>query len=388
MHKTAIVVGAGIAGLATARALAARKYEVKVIERGQRATGASVRNFGMIWPIGQPDGKLYERALLSRDIWKQICREAGIWHDEVGSLHMAYNKYEWDVLCELAEVFTHRRYQLISSAMVAEKFPVVVNQNLLGALHSIQEIIVDPREAVKKIPAWLEEKYGVEFLWGRAVTEINYPSVFIGDEEMQADEIYVCSGADFETLYPTVYSTLPVTRCKLQMMRMAAQPNKQRIGPALCGGLSLAHYKSFAAAASLGALREHFAKEYPEYLKWGIHVMVSQNAVGELTVGDSHEYGLTHDPFDKHFINQMILDYLKKFARFADETIIETWNGIYPKLTNGEPDLVMQPEEGVTIINCLGGAGMTLSFGLSEEIIGGSAYQDRPARFMSQRGRE
>jgi glycine/D-amino acid oxidase-like deaminating enzyme len=98
--------------------------------------------------------------------------------------------------------------------------------------------------------------------------------------------------------------------------------------------------------------------------------MVSQNETGELTVGDSHEYGLTHDPFDKHFINQMILDYLKRFARFKDETITETWNGIYPKLTNGESELILQPEEGVTIINCVGGAGMTLSFGLCEEIIG------------------
>ena len=388
MRKTAIVVGAGIVGLATARALATKKYDVRVIERGERATGASIRNFGMIWPIGQPGGKLYERALLSRDIWRQVCREADIWKDEVGSLHVAYNKYEWDVLCELAEVFTHRKYQLVPPDVIAEKFPVVVKQNLLGGLLSAQEIIVDPREAIRKIPLYLEEKYGVEFSWGRTVTEINYPSVFIADEEIQADEIYVCSGADFETLYPSHYSALPVTKCKLQMIRMAAQPNNERIGPALCGGLSLVHYKSFAAAASLGALKEHFEKEYPEYLKWGIHVMVSQNAAGELAVGDSHEYGLTHDPFDKHFINQMILGYLKEFARFADETIVETWNGIYPKLTNGQTDLVMQPEEGVTIINCLGGAGMTLSFGLCEEVISGNSYQYNSTKLETQRGRE
>src|SRR5262245_45555306 len=113
MRKTAIVVGAGIVGLATARALGAKKYDVKVVERGERATGASIRNFGMIWPIGQPDGKLYERAILSRNIWRQICRDTGMWCDEVGSLHLAYNKSEWDVLCELVEVFGHRRYQLL-----------------------------------------------------------------------------------------------------------------------------------------------------------------------------------------------------------------------------------------------------------------------------------
>ena len=59
-------------------------------------------------------------------------------------------------------------------------------------------------------------------------------------------------------------------------------------------------------------------REMKEYIDWGIHVMVSQNGKGELTIGDSHEYGLTHDPFDKEFINRMILDYLRKFAQFKD----------------------------------------------------------------------
>lgn len=278
------------------------------------------------------------------------------------------------MLSELAGLFDHRKYRLLASDVVARQFPAIVKENLQGALYSPTEIIVDPRETIGKIALYLVEKYGVEFLWGKVATEINYPSVFTADEELQADEIYVCSGADFETLYPSFYSALPVTKCKLQMMRLAAQPNRERIGPAVCGGLSLVHYKSFAAAASLAALREFFEKEYPDYLKWGIHVMVSQNQAGELTVGDSHEYGLTHDPFDKHFINQMILDYLKKFARFKNETIIETWNGIYPKLTNAETELVLQPEEGVTIINCLGGAGMTLSFGLCEQIVNDKNY--------------
>ena len=97
--------------------------------------------------------------------------------------------------------------------------------------------------------------------------------------------------------------------------------------------------------------------------------MASQNQAGELTVGDSHEYGMTPLPFDKQFINQLILDYLKKFARFRDETVIETWNGIYAKLTNGQPHLLAEPEPGVTIINGLGGAGMTLSFGLCDQLI-------------------
>jgi glycine/D-amino acid oxidase-like deaminating enzyme len=152
-------------------------------------------------------------------------------------------------------------------------------------------------------------------------------------------------------------------------MRLVAQPDQWRIGPALCGGLSLIHYNSFKAAMSLPKLKQRYQEEMNKYLDWGIHVMVSQNGKGELTIGDSHEYGLTHDPFDKKFINEMILDYLKKFAQFKDWTTVQTWNGIYPKLMDGGTELFYSPEPHVYIVNGVGGAGMTLSFGLAEELM-------------------
>src|SRR3546814_5086530 len=86
----------------------------------------------------------------------------------------------------------------------------------------------------------------------------------------------------------------------------------------LCGVLSLIHYKSFAGSPSRETLRRRYEQDYAEYLKWWIHVMVSQNGAGKLTIGDSHEYGLTHDPFNRDMVNQLILDYLKTFAVFRE----------------------------------------------------------------------
>lgn len=238
----------------------------------------------------------------------------------------------------------------------------------MGGLYSADELIVDPREAIWAIPGCLQEKYGVEFFWGRCVSYISDNTVYIGnDEEYEGDVIFICSGADFETLYPEAFAAYPLTKCKLQMMRFASQPDSWRIGPPLCGGLSLIHYKSFTASNSMATLKKRYEAEMAEYLEWGIHVMVSQNGRGELTVGDSHEYGPTHDPFDKDFINTMIVQYLRTFAQFKDSRIIETWNGTYPKLTNGETDLFFSPEPAVYVLNGLSGAGMTLSFGLAEE---------------------
>jgi hypothetical protein len=153
------------------------------------------------------------------------------------------------------------------------------------------------------------------------------------------------------------------------MMRLEAQAGNFRIGPAMCGGLSLMHYNSFKAASSLVELRKRYEVELSDYLKWGIHVMAAQNQAGEITIGDSHEYSTAPDPFDKSFINVLILQYLSQFATFNNSRIIESWNGMYTKLTNGESNLILDAEQGVKIINGVGGAVMTLSFGLCEDVI-------------------
>jgi FAD dependent oxidoreductase TIGR03364 len=228
-------------------------------------------------------------------------------------------------------------------------------------------MVIESRVAMEQLPAYLQNKYGVQFHFNTAITGISHSSVCSGKKRWQADLIFLCSGADFETLYPDVFTSY-FTKCKLQMMRLVAQPGNWRIGPSLCGGLSLIHYKSFAMAASLPLLRNYFEQSYPEYLRWGIHVMVAQNETGELTIGDSHEYGLVHDPFDRQYINELIIRYLQGFAIIKDWQLLQSWNGIYPKMTNGQTDFIHQPEEGVMIVNGLGGAGMTLAFGLAEEI--------------------
>lgn len=368
--KSAIVVGAGIVGLATARALAIRGYTVTVFERNERAVGASIRNFGMIWPIGQPTGDLYDRAMLSRGIWQEICTEAQIWHDEVGSLHLAYKDDELQAISEYVEVNNkYRDCVVLNPKQALAKSEAVNPSGLKGALWSGDEMIVEPRVAIGQVAHYLSEKYDVTFYWNTAISRIAYPTVMSGNTRWEADELFICSGADFETLYPELFQQAEITKCKLQMMRLVSQPGDWRIGPSLCGGLSMIHYPGFQAAKSLPLLKKRYKEQYADYLEWGIHVMVSQNGGGELTIGDSHEYGLVHDPFDKAFINKMIVDYLQTFAKFKDWQMLQSWNGIYSKMTNGNTELVLEPEAGVMIINGMGGNGMTLSFGLCEQLI-------------------
>lgn len=371
MRKRAIVVGAGIVGLAVTRALSEKGFDVTVVERSEKVIGASVRNFGMVWPIGQPSGKLYERAIRSRDIWKEIAEQAGIWYDPCGSMHLAYHEDEWQVLQELEYLFSQENHQVFlwSKNMVEDRFPAIKTQGLKGGLYSKSELIIDPRKTLHSLPDFFFDKYNTTFLWKSNVTEVKTDAVKVNGKWIEADMIWVCSGPDFETLFPDLFSMLAITKCKLQMMRYVSNSANQRIGTSICGGLSLIHYQSFKAASSLYALKERFQSEMSEYINNGIHVMVSQNQAGELTIGDSHEYGHSLDPFDRSSINELIMNYLSTFMHCENWKMIESWNGIYSKMTDNSTEIFLSPERNVFILNGLGGAGMTLSFGLAEEVV-------------------
>jgi FAD dependent oxidoreductase TIGR03364 len=371
MKKRVIVIGSGIVGLAMARALAIKGNEVTVIERHNFPVGASIRNFGMVWPIGQPDGVLHERAQLSKSIWKEITADGGFWHEPVGSLHLAYNNLE---LQSLEAFYTAtkatRNYQLLNASHTLRFSSSIVSHDLKGSLYSPDEMIVDSPTILAALPNYFETKYGIQFHFNTHVTQVETCKVYSGKTVFEADEIFICTGPDFENLFPDLYTSLPITKCKLQMMRMGVQPNGWRMGPSLCGGLSLTHYPSFKSAGSIiDDLKNHFSQFMKEYVDLGIHVMVSQNQAGELIIGDSHEYGPTHDPFEREEINVLILNYLKTFARFENEKITHHWNGVYTKMTDGSTELILHPLPGVTVVNGLGGNGMTLSFGLAHQLV-------------------
>jgi len=363
------VVGAGVIGLAHAYQLARRGRRVVVFERTPKAEGASIRNFGMLWPIGQPAGPLRTLALRSREIWLDVLSRSGIWHDRVGSLHLAYEPDEAAILEEFAERAKSEGLscRLLLPDEIAERSPMVRQDRLRSGLFSPWETCVDPREVIAGLPAWLAREYGVQFRFGCTVVGFDRPMIETSQRPANADRLWVCSGSDLQTLYPETLSAFGLVPCKLQMLRAAAPSGGRRIGPMLAAGLTLRHYKSFEGCPTLPALRARIARERPEFDRYGIHVMASQNGRGELILGDSHEYGDAIEPFDKAEIDGLILDYLSGFLNEVPE-IVARWHGIYTKHPS-EVYCTAMPEDGVTTIAAVGGAGMTLSFGLAEKVV-------------------
>src|SRR5262245_34538269 len=140
------IVGAGIVGLAHAYQLAKRGRRVIVFERSAAATGASVRNFGMLWPIGQPAGRMHELALRSLEIWSGVLQASGSWHERTGSLHLAYREDEAQVLREFVQAAPGAGFEceFLDAVQVSARSGAVKPDGLLGGMWSPTETCVDP----------------------------------------------------------------------------------------------------------------------------------------------------------------------------------------------------------------------------------------------------
>lgn len=363
------IVGAGIVGLAHALEAAKRGYDVVLFERDAQAWGASIRNFGIVLPLGMRPGQMHTWALYSRETWLKLAAYIGLWCDPVGSLVVAYHEDELAVLDEFSQLASNWGYKctLLDQKTTLTRNPSLNPNGLKGSLWSPTEIIVDPRQAIHKLAVYLNQEYKVSLRFNKTVTAIDLPWVQSGNESWQVERAIVCSGTDFETLYPEIFAQSGLTRCKLQMMCTQPQPNGWQLGPILATGLSLKHYPAFASCSTLPALKKRLAADYPELEKWGIHLLASQNGHGEVILGDSHEYSLSPEPFDRSEIDELILGQLQKILCLPSLKIAQRWHGLYAK--HFESDIILEsPARDVRIVAGVGGAGMTISFGLAHEL--------------------
>lgn len=369
MRHTAII-GSGIVGLAHAWAAARQGDRVTVIERSDKARGASVRNFGMFWPIGQTL-EYYPIALRSGELWTEFTQAMGITQRPCGSACIVDRDDEAAVLEEFAQLAPDLGVacELWTRAQAESRCPGVRAGIAKAALFSPAECNVDPRESLAALPIYLQEKYGVRFRWDTTVTHVETDKLRIASgESFSFDQIIICSGHDFQTLFPNVFKQAPIKVCKLQMLRTVRQPQGWSLGPMLASGLTLRHYDSFSICPSHAGMKQRIAQETPELDHYGIHVMASQDKNGGLVLGDSHEYDSDIEIFDKAEIDRLMLRELHRLYDFPDWTIAERWHGIYAKCTQG-PIFRAEPLNRVHIATGTGGSGMTLSFGLAESFI-------------------
>lgn len=359
-HRVAIV-GAGIVGLAHAWAASLRGDTVTVYEREDRASGASVRNFGLGLVLGQPSGDLFELAQQSRSMWLEFLTESGCWHKAQGSLVVARSRTELDVL----EAFQQERGSYYGSKLLGPAGVAAQHAHGLGGLSSGSEIALDARQAIAMLAHWLAERHGVNFQYGVQVNGIDLPRIETSRGVCTADQVVVCSGHDFKTLYPVQFAELGVRQCALQMQRVA-NPGIS-LGPTLMTGLSTLHYGAFtecpALADSLAALRCEVAQSHPALLTHGIHLIVQQvGDSGDLIIGDSHAVAESVSPFNQAEIDTMILQLAQELLQKPLE-VRERWQGVYA--SGPRPYEVLQVAESVQAVTITSGIGMSIAFALA-----------------------
>lgn len=364
-----IVVGSGIIGIAHALVAREAGYEVMVIERNTRPLGASVRNFGTIWPIGLGFGPEREQAMHGVRRWRELAGKAGFHADPCGSLSLAYREEAWAVLNEFTGQITDEEeaFQLLSPDETLRRYPLVNPEGLRGSLFSAWETCVRPADALAALVRYLQT-LGVRFEHGVCATRVHEDAVELADgRRLPFDHCVIAAGEEMRLLFPAELAAANVRPCQLQMMRTS--PLSERLGAILVSDLTLAHYPAFDGCPSLAALREVIDETMAEFKEWGVHVIAAQHDDGSITIGDSHEYGPDFTPDHWTHVDDLVLRALADFVKIPDLKIASRWNGVYLKSTVGETQVVVQPREKVTMVTAMGGLGMTLSWGLAEKTV-------------------
>jgi FAD dependent oxidoreductase TIGR03364 len=360
------VVGAGIVGLSCARAAALKGLRVVVVDRDAQANGASVRNFGFITVTGQERGAAWNRARRSCAIWREVAQEAdipilqrGLWmtarRPEAVPVFEAFLQTEMGEGCEM-----------LTPAAARARCSELAGTNVQAVLASSNDIRVESREAIPKVAAWLMERFGVVFLRQTTVLSVEPPHLETSRGRVEAGAVVVCPGDDLVGLFPERIARYNVTRCKLQMLRLAAPGF--RLPGAVMSDLGLIRYAGYAALPEAAPLRVRLEAEQREHLEHGIHLIVTQGADGSLIVGDSHHYAGTPDPFADERVDQLILEEFAAATGRPAPPVLERWTGTYSSAAD-RMMFIDAPASDVRIAMVTSGSGASTGFAMGEEVI-------------------
>ena len=365
-----VILGAGIIGQAHALTALEAGWSVTLLEKDGRPLGASVRNFGTLWPIGCAFGPEREQALFGVRRWKELAARAGFWLGPSGSLSLAYREEAWAVLQEFTgQGPSQEKFELLKPGKIARRFPAANPDGLRGGLYSLEETVVHPPSAIAAL-AGLVEKSGGAVHFGAPVVKVLEDAVVTSDgRRFEFDQLVIAAGDEMRMFFPAELAAAQLTRCRLQMMRTVPQPGGFDLGAVLVSDLTLCHYPAFRDCPSTAKLRARLESELPRHRQWGVHVIAAQHLDGSLVLGDSHEYAADFDPDSRADVEELILEALRKFVCVPDLRIAARWHGIYLKSTIGQTQVVLRPRPRITMVTAMGGLGMTLSWGLARDIV-------------------
>ncbi len=371
------IVGGGMLGIAHAYHAVQTGLKVVVVEKDARPRAATVRNFGQIVPSGM-NAKWQAYGRESLRIYRAMQQQTDITVRPYGSVYIASNEEEMTLLEELAQINQDNDYEsnLLTRAACLEQYPGLRGDYAIGGLFFPQEVTVDPRQAIHLITGLLQEQYGLTSYTHTLVTEIEKSGdqfQLINNQKLAlaAKQVIVCSGSDFQTLFPKIFRESDLQSVKLQMLMTRPQPN-QRIPGSVLTGWTIRRYESFQDCPSYAAIKAGEDGEAYQR-KWGIHILFKQADDGRVILGDSHEYldASNEQQFDYQLydeVNAFMLQAAREIYNLQTYEIEKSWYGIYSQCKTQD---IFEQEvmSGLHIVTGIGGKGMTGSFGFAKQKI-------------------
>jgi FAD dependent oxidoreductase TIGR03364 len=351
----AVVAGGGILGTWHALELCRAGYTVQHLEADAAPTGASVRNFGLLWVSGRRSGEELHAATRSRQRWEEIAADVpGIGFRASGSLTVALSVEERKVMEEFAQHAdaAARSITFLEPAELRACNPAVLGE-VEGGLFCAADGVVEPRLALGALREHLLSQGSYSFHPGRRVTAVEEHAVVdTAGTRWEADLVVVATGAAFDHLSGTEQVAAQLRRVRLQMLETA--PYEQRLTTALADADSLRYYPAYEVVSldPLGA-------QTPVAAAHHLQLLLVQRRHGGLTIGDTHAYG---EPFDFALTEDPTTELLQRAERLlgtALPPVQRRWEGVYAQCIDGGLCVRQQLSPAVWMVTGPGGRGMT-----------------------------
>lgn len=361
-----VVVGGGVFGTMHALFALAHGANVVHLERDLVPSGATVRNFGLVWVSGRAVGRELALALRARDLWEDIAHDVpGVGFRANGSLTLLDNDQELRV-AELAVARSdaeERQFELLSRAEVVRRNPALQGAFLAG-LYCGRDAAVESRAALGALRAHMEETRRYEFLPGRElVGVVDHAAIDHRGVHYGGDRVVLCLGATLSGFAAELFERDPLRKVRLHMAE--TEPFDRSLSTSIANGDSFRYYPGFAEVA-----RDVLEEQPQSAARFAIQLLCQQRLHGGLTIGDTHEPDASglFETWDRP------MDIIEAAARHvigpAMPRIERRWSGVYHQMVDAAPDEIYFRKpvaRGVCAITGAGGRGMTLAPAIAEE---------------------
>lgn len=361
-----VIVGGGVFGTMHALFALARGASVVHLERDLVPSGATVRNFGLVWVSGRAVGRELNLALRARELWEDVARDVpGVGFRANGSLTLLNSERELEV-AERAMARSDaaaREFELLSSQEVASKNPVLRGKFMAG-LYCARDAAVESRAALGALRTYMENTRRYEFLPGHELVGVaEHAAIDHRGVHYGGDHVVLCLGATLSGFAGELFEDEPLRKVRLYMAE--TEPLGETLTTSVANGDSFRYYPGFAEIA-----REVLEEQPSPAADFAIQLLCQQRLHGGLTIGDTHEPEVPglFETLDRP------MDIIEAAARLVIGTamprIERRWSGVYHQLIDPAPNEIYfrkQVAGGVSAITGAGGRGMTLAPAIAEE---------------------